>query len=242
VDIERALTEFVEGRQIPIFGVASANGFEYALPGWKPRELMPRCNSVVVFGRPFAEHPPYVVNEKHIAADSWWEANELVSRQVALWRGEIVSLFDEFGLASANFGGYGLTSEPTFSYRLAQFEAGIGVYGRFGVCLNPDFGCYYTVGVLLTEAGLKPTGKGWLDNFSPCENCTKCAEVCPVRAIDPSKAPARGYDRDLCLRFILKMKGRHGASAKICARCFSVCPWGWRKQERHQLCKEGVQA
>ncbi len=230
MDIDSALARLVRKRQIPIFGIANADGFEYALPGWKPKELMPRCKSVIIFGRPFVEHTPYVVEEKHIANDSWWEANEAVFLEVARWRGEIINLFDEFGLATANFGGYGPTSEPTFSYRLAQYVAGIGVYGRFGVCLNPDFGCYYKVGVLLTDAELTPTDKARLENFSPCKDCRICADVCPVRAIDPSQAPATGYNRDLCSRFILKMKEKHGDKAKICARCFGVCPWGWGKQ------------
>jgi ferredoxin len=234
MDIDGALTRLVQKRQIPIFGIANADGFEYALPGWRPKELMPRCKSVVLFGRPFEGYPPYIVNKRHIAADSWWEANEVVFREVSRWRGEIIDLFDEFGLATANFGGYGPTSEPTFSYRLAQHEAGIGVYGRFGVCLNPDFGCYYKVGVLLTEAELNPSDPARLEDFSPCEGCTECADACPVRAIDSSQTPAKGYDRHRCIRFILKMKERHGADAKICARCFSVCPWGWRKQKHHQ--------
>ena len=139
MDIDRALTGFVRDRQIPIFGIAGAGGFEHALPGWRPRDLMPRCESVVIFGRPFVPDPPYVVDERHVAADAWWEANEAVYRQVAEWRGELVDLFDQHGLAAANVGGYGPTLEPTFSYRLAQHEAGIGVYGRFGVCLHPDF-------------------------------------------------------------------------------------------------------
>ncbi|NIS81254.1 MAG: hypothetical protein GTO14_13855 [Anaerolineales bacterium] len=228
--MENMLARFVQERQIPIFGVANADGFKHALPGWYPKELMPRCESVIIFGRPFAARYPYVVEEKHIANDAWWEVNEAVTLEVAKWRGELINLFDECGLATANFGGYGPTSEPTFSYRLAQYEAGIGVYGRFGVCLNPDFGCYYKVGVLLTDAELTPTEKAKLDKFSPCDDCRKCAEVCPVRAIDPSKSPLLGYNRDLCIRFILKMKEKHGETAKICARCFSVCPWGWEMQ------------
>ncbi len=224
----QALADFVEQKSIPIFATTGTEGFEQALSGWHPKELMPRCKSLIIFGRPFERHP-YVVGEKHIANHSWWEVNEPVSRDVAKWRGEIINLLDAFGLGTANFGGYGPTSEPTFSYRLAQYEAGIGVFGRFGVCLNPDFGCYYKVGVLLTDAELIPSVKARLSNFSPCEDCRICAEVCPVKAIDPSKDPAAGYNRDLCSRFIQKMKEKHGNDAKICARCFSVCPWGWKK-------------
>ena len=236
VDMDSVLEEFVQGRRIPIFGIASADGFEHALPGWHPKQVMPRSKSVVVFGRPFVGYPLHVDEDTHIADQSWWTANEPIYRGVAEWRGELINLFDEFGLGAANFGGFWITSEPTLSYRLAQYEAGLGVFGRFGVCLNPDFGCYYYVGVLLTEAELTPSDKDRLMGFEPCDGCTLCAEVCPVKAIDVSKAPAEGYDRELCMRFILKVRQRYERDAryrfdsvKICSRCFTVCPWAKNK-------------
>ncbi len=230
--MDSALDEFVRAQQIPIFGIASADGFEHALPGLHPTELMPACKSVLIFGRPFVEHSLRVDEETHIADESWWTVNEGVIREIAGWRGELVNFFDGFGLGTANFGGFVLTSELTFSHRLAQYEAGLGVYGRFGVCLNPSLGCFYRVGVLLTEAALMPSDKDRLRGFEPCEGCKLCAEVCPVRAIDASKAPAQGYNRELCVRFILKLRdryerdaGRYTQGVKICGRCFSVCPW-----------------
>jgi epoxyqueuosine reductase QueG len=233
------LQELARERAVPIFGIASAEGFEHALPGWHPKELMPRCNSVVIFGRPFVQHP-YDVDEKtHIIDPSWFAVNEPVYRGVAEWRGDLVNLFDQFGLGAASFGGFWISSEPTLSYRLAQYEAGVGVFGRFGVCLNPDFGCNYYVGVLLTEAELIPTDKDKLAGFEPCDGCSLCAEVCPVRAIDASKAPAAGYNMELCFRFILKLRQRYETDpiyryeeAKFCGRCFSVCPWATTTEHR----------
>jgi len=189
----------------------------------------------LIFGRPYVKHPFHVDEETHIADESWWTANEVVYRDLAAWRGELVNFFDGFGLGVANFGGFVLTTEPTFAYRLAQYEAGLGVYGRFGVCLTPDFGCYYHVGVLLTEAALIPSDKGSLRGFEPCDGCSLCAEACPVRAIDVSKAAAKGYNRELCAKFILKLRQRYDRDAdlypqdaKICARSFSACPWAGR--------------
>ena len=57
MDMNPILQAFVQEREIPIFGIASADGFEQALAGWHPKQLMPRCKSVVVFGRPFVEFP-----------------------------------------------------------------------------------------------------------------------------------------------------------------------------------------
>jgi epoxyqueuosine reductase QueG len=225
MNLDQQLSEYVNKEQIPLYGIASASGFEYAQPGLHPKDLMPTCQSAIVFGTSFIEYP-LNVRAKHKADDSWWEHNRPVDQQIGDWRGDLVNLLDKHGLGAANFGGYKPQSEPSLSYRLAQIEAGVGVFGRFGVCLNPDLGCYYKVGVLLTDAVLTPSDKNALSDFNPCEGCHECADVCPVKGIDASKPPGAGYNRDLCVRFILKMKERHGMDTKICSRCFSVCPWG----------------
>ena len=103
----------------------------------------------------------------------------------------------------------------------------MGVFGRFGVCLNPAHRCYYLVDALLTVAELPPTDKDGLIGFEPCDGCTLCTEPCPVRAIDVSKAPAEGYNMELCFRFLLKLRQRYEQDAiyryedvKFCSRCF----------------------
>lgn len=243
--LDAVLAEFVEARTIPIFGVARVDGFAHALPGWHPRELMPRCNSVVVFGHPFFQHPLNIEQRTYIANHSWWDANRIVYNQVARWKRELFGLFDSLGLGAAAFGGFRFTASPTFSYRLAQVEAGVGVYGRAGVCINPDYGCYYYVGALLTEAELTPTSGTRLDGFAPCQGCSECARVCPIKAIDASQEPGAGYDRERCMRFVMKMSERSGINAKICSHCFKACPWsmgrlgdGGRGTAREEVLRE----
>jgi len=228
-DLDGALAEFVQNQTVPIFGVADAQGFAEALPGWHPKELMPKCESVVVVGHPFIEYPLQIEERTYVANRSWWDANRIVYRQVKRWKRELFALFDELGLGAAGYGGFRYTTQPTFSYRLAQVEAGIGVYGRTGVCINPDHGSYYYVGALLTEAKLTPTDGTHLDDFKPCEGCSACAEACPVKAIDSSKEPGAGYDREKCARFVFKMSERSGVGAKTCCHCYKVCPWSREK-------------
>lgn len=199
MDMNNVIKEFVVKEKIPIFGIANADGFKHALPEWHPKKLMPRSRSVLIFGLPFVKYELSVNEETYISND--------------------------FGFSAANFGGFELSSEPTFSYRLAQYEAGIGIYGRFGVCINPEYGCYYYVGVLITDVKLEPSDKNRLNGFYPCKECRLCADVCPVKAIDASKNPAKGYNRDRCIKFIMKIKQRYNDNVKVCARCFTVCPW-----------------
>ncbi len=234
MDLDGTMAEFVQSRDIPIFGIANTQGFAHALPGWHPKELMPKCESVIVFGHPLFQHPLHMEERTYIANQSWWDAQRIVSRQIAAWKGELFGLFDGFGLGVASFGRFRLTTVPTFSYRLAQVEAGVGVYGRAGACVNPDYGCYYRVGTLLTEAKLTPTSGTHLAGFNPCEGCSECGKVCPVRAIDVSKEPGAGYDRERCMRFIMRMSERSGTQAKICSQCFSVCPWSMGRRRTGQ--------
>jgi hypothetical protein len=60
--LDGAMAEFVDNRTIPIFGIANTQGFADALPGWHPKELMPKCESVVVFGHPLFQHLGYAPN------------------------------------------------------------------------------------------------------------------------------------------------------------------------------------
>ena len=225
VDLDDALAGFVEDRAIQIFGVASARGFAGALPGWHPKDLIPKCESVIVLGHPLHPHPLQMEEGTYIATRSWWDTQRPLSRRIDAWKADLFGLLDRRGLGVASFGVFRVTTQPTFSYRLAQVEAGIGVYGRAGACINPDYGSYYRVGVLLTEAELAPTSRDHLDGFEPCAGCSVCADLCPIHAIDATKEPGRGYDRERCARFIFAMSERTGTREYICAQCYSQCPW-----------------
>jgi epoxyqueuosine reductase QueG len=225
MDLDGGVADFVEARDIPIFGIASSRGFADALPGWHPKDLMPKCESVIVLGQPLLPHPLQVEEGTYIATRSWWDTQRPLSRRIAAWKGDLFSLLDGCGLGVASFGVFKYTTMPTFSYRLAQVEAGIGVYGRAGACIHPDYGSYYRVGVLLTEAELTPTSKDRLEGFDPCAGCSTCAELCPIRAIDASVEPGAGYDRERCARFVFAMSERSGTREYICSKCYSQCPW-----------------
>ena len=177
MNLDAAIAEFVEKNNISIFGLASAQDFTDALPGWHPKELMPKCESVIVMGHPLFEHPLYMQEGTYIANQSWWDTQRAVSKQLTAWKGELFALLDSYGLGVASFGVFIRRTLPTFSYRLAQVEAGVGVYGRAGACINPEYGCYYRVGVLLAEAKLTQTNGTHLEGFNPCEGCSECVQV-----------------------------------------------------------------
>jgi epoxyqueuosine reductase QueG len=242
MNIQDEVERFVAEANIPIYAVTGIEDFEHALPGWQPKDLMPGVRSMILFGRPFIEYPRSVNEKTHIADERWWTENSQIFDQIADWRGGIITILDNFGFGAANYGGFWLTTEPTLSYRLAMNRAGLGVFGRFGVCIHPEYGCYFRVGVLLTDAEFIPTKGSDLTDFNPCEGCSLCADVCPVHAIDKTKSPTEGYNRELCMRFILTIKKRHKRESdvdpygvKVCNRCFGICPYATSKLKRSEF-------
>lgn len=139
MNVQNEIDQYIDKVNIPIFAITTAKDFEHALPGWQPMDLMPDAKSMLIFGRSFIEYPRSVDEKTHIADETWWTENIEVFNQIADWRGEIITILDNFGFGAANFGGFWLTTEPTFSYRLVMDRAGIGVYGRFGVCIHPEY-------------------------------------------------------------------------------------------------------
>ena len=110
------------------------------------------------------------------------------------------------------------------SFKLAAYEAGIGVFGRPSIIITPEFGPRVNLGVVLTDAVLKPDGV--MEGFRPCEDCNSCMKVCPVSAIGSQMPPPTGYDRKKCVGFVDWLKEKTNEQMKLCGRCFNTCPEG----------------
>ncbi len=55
---------------------------------------------------------------------------------------------------------------------------------------------------------------GFNADFTPTFSCSRCAEVCPAKAIDPETDPETCYDREKCIRYIRALKRKYGMEAK----------------------------
>jgi epoxyqueuosine reductase QueG len=110
------------------------------------------------------------------------------------------------------------------SYKLAAYEAGIGVFGRCGLIITPEYGPRVNLGVVLTEAPFEPDGR--MKNFNPCLDCNVCVKSCPVGCIDGDLPPPEGFNRDKCLQFIYWLREVTNRKIMHCGYCFNSCPAG----------------
>ena len=110
-------------------------------------------------------------------------------------------------------------------------QAGLGEYGRNGLLITPKYGPNVRIAKVLTDLPLvadQPVEFG-VKKF--CEQCQKCANNCPVRAIDageptdepPNFSSHRGIRKwtvnaEKCFKFWVGMN-------TDCAICIRVCPY-----------------
>lgn len=213
-------------------GVADPRGgFLKALEGCHPKDVMENCNSVIVFAL-------------HVGLDYY---TTLDYNQKANVEPRVFNIYrDWVSLQLANFlidRGYesvvprGFKDErgkiARLSFKLAAYEAGLGVYGRQSLIITPQYGPRVNLGVVLTNAHMNPDKP--LKNFNPCKECGTCARLCPAKAINIEKPPPTGFNRERCLNFIDKIiektKGRIG----ICGCCYNHCPVGETRKRALKL-------
>lgn len=205
-----------------------ATGFAHALPGCHPRDVMPDCRAVVVgavaVGARWGEHffglwshdegRPFLRLERLIEAAVFIEVKMLLRKSG--YRLHIPRGYVDDDRAIANL-----------SAKLCGHEAGVGVYGKCGVVVTPEYGPRVWLAVALTDAPLVADGP--LRDFNPCAGCTVCAEVCPVGAVEPDAPPPRGHRREVCVPFIFSLREpgmRLSGRLRNCERCFQACPVG----------------
>ena len=105
-------------------------------------------------------------------------------------------------------------------------KAGLGWQGKHTNLVSRDWGSWLFLGVVLTEAALKP------DDPEPnhCGNCQACLDVCPTDAfIAPYQIDARR-----CISYLTiehhgpipeEFRAKMGNRIYGCDDCLSVCPW-----------------
>lgn len=109
--------------------------------------------------------------------------------------------------------------------------AGLGEYGRSGLCITPEFGPRVRFGRILTDMPLAHDRPRSFGVEATCDICRRCANNCPPQAIDHGAPSADRYnvsniegvrkwttDGEKCFKFWV-------SRGTDCANCIRVCPY-----------------
>ena len=121
--------------------------------------------------------------------------------------------------------------------------AGLGWQGKSTIVLQPKFGTWLFLGIIITTLEIESSSPA----PDRCGSCTKCITACPTSAIiAPYKLDARK-----CLAYLtIEHKGpipleyRKALGTRIfgCDDCLDVCPWNkWAKETKENKFKARLQ-
>ncbi len=124
---------------------------------------------------------------------------------------------------------------------LVARDAGLGEIGRMGILITPQHGPRARIAVVTTDLPLiedKPRYSQAVVDF--CENCKKCARVCPSNAIPyDNRKNIDGVERwqinqEACFQYWTKI-------GTDCGRCMQVCPYSHPDNFFHSLIRKGIE-
>ena len=215
-------------KQVGAFEVRVADpkeGFDKALPGQHPLQFWDRCLSLVAFAVAMAPQ----TNNLYLGPYAPYQGprklgpvpKDIQSEKLAMDRLSriFVSSITMKGMMLLAERGYDVSfARPQL--KLSAYEAGLGVYGRSGVILNPVLGNRMSIGVIMTNAVLEADSR--LKDYHPCVDCDKCIKACPAKAFERDKEYPESWFREACVakRDEIAKKGLY------CHNCFAVCPAG----------------
>jgi len=216
-ELKNEVVKFLKDRGAFKVGVAnSLVGFEKAIKGCHPLDVMKQGNSVVVFavyvGLDY--YRTFKIEGKRIGDDRIgyifrdWLAYELA--EFIKTRG-----FSAF-FPSGHF-------DKAMSFKLAAYEAGIGVYGKCGLIVTSEYGPRVNIGVVVTDAVLEPDVK---PNFNPCQGCDVCVKSCPVKAVREDLDSPISHNREVCVNFVQRLRDEMNDQKFFCGYCYDKCPVG----------------
>jgi len=123
---------------------------------------------------------------------------------------------------------------------LVARDAGLGEIGRMGLLMTPTLGPRVRIAVVTTNLPLEMD----LRNFDPsvlhfCNICSKCADICPPRAIPAGDAAFIDgverwrIDQEACFAYWCAM-------GTDCGQCIKVCPYSHPDSLLHNIVRWGL--
>jgi epoxyqueuosine reductase len=201
-------------------GIASVDRFSEAPIGFRPRDLYPACQSVVVFLKEMPEaiilqdHPiPYT----HAAYQIYGELDRLGMALCRTLEAEGLHAMpiptDTPYLHWEEERSHGM---GILSLRHAAVRAGLGILGRNTLVINERYGNLVYLGAVLTDGSLE--ADAWVQEEVCPPGCRVCLDSCPVGALDGTTVK-----QALCRKQSF-FKTPRGFDLYACNLCRRLCP------------------
>ena len=188
-------------------------------------KVLPEARSLIVVGLNYYQpHPaaPYRIAKYALGRDY----HDLILERLQL----LTQKMTELGGLQKPY----VDTGPVLEKPLAV-AAGLGWQGKSTIVLQPEFGTWLFLGIIITTLELESSAPA----VNRCGSCTKCITACPTSAIiAPYKLDARK-----CLAYLtIEHKGpipveyRKPLGNRIfgCDDCLDVCPWNKWAKETHE--------
>jgi epoxyqueuosine reductase QueG len=207
-----------------VVGITTTKDFGLAPAGFKPSDNLPDCLSVVVLGTPFPQEALLKNSAEYTEI-----RNEMLKRMDSIAK-EVAKQITRKGHKAKAIGGIGgkYVNGKFFgqiSLKHAAELAGLGVIGRNYLLTNPEYGNLLWFSAVLTDAELVPDKKA---EYTVCDNCNKCVETCPSKALDN---PVE-FGKKECNATCWKMVDRKWELK--CCLCRKVCPYRFGKIDQKE--------
>ncbi len=191
--------------------------------------VLPEARSIIVVGLNYYQpqpNPNYQIAKYALGQDYHY----IISKKLR----KLCTVMRSLGGAQKPY----VDTGPVLEKPLAV-AAGLGWQGKSTIVLQPEFGTWLFLGIIITTLELESSSPA----INRCGSCTKCITACPTSAIiAPYKLDARK-----CLAYLtIEHKGpipveyRKPLGNRIfgCDECLDVCPWNkWAKETKENKFK-----
>lgn len=194
------IDSFMSANNITIYGTAPASMLDNEPQGRRPADLLAGARSMVCFALPVARGM-YQAGPR--TNKLYWRQACLYYRHLDILASQLAALLEgpDHGAALVP------TCFPFDVHSLGDFSGfvslswmaqacGLGVVGKNGMVMHPEYGPRLHFGGLITTLDLPQVSFGGGDKAICPEDCTVCIDACPAQALEGGGQ----VDRPACVR------------------------------------------
>jgi epoxyqueuosine reductase len=204
-----------------LVGFADADDLKEAPEGFRPTDIMPEVQSVIVLGKALTVGTVFSKNK----AVYTMQGDTIVK--------DLDSLASQVAYFIERQGGLAMpipTDAPYFywdeerkhgmgilSHRHAAVKAGLGVIGKSALLITPEYGSRITLVTVLTD--MKLAADSLTSNNLCPPACKRCVDACPTKALSGNGS----VEQKLCRSHVGTTSDR-GHDLVNCWNCRAMCP------------------